>query len=143
MPRSIRIEFARALYHVMARCNRRENIFMDDEDRRAFLRSLAEVKPLHQRVQNMVQTVTNVSLTPFLFFPKLKKVLKMLAFGWILKGSISIKTVVFSNKPDKFRYAHHFFKLTLNVSFMQLSGNDQCQFLPFHFIRLFLRNATF
>ena len=66
MPRSIRIEFAGAIYHVMARCNRRENIFMDDEYRRTFLRSLAEVKPLHQRVQNMVQTVTNISLTPFL-----------------------------------------------------------------------------
>jgi len=83
MPRSIQIEFAGVIYHVMARCNRRENIFMDDEDRRTFLRSLAEVKPLHQRVQNMVQTVTNVSLPPFLLFPKLQKVLKMLAFGWI------------------------------------------------------------
>jgi len=68
MPRSIRIEFAGAIYHVMVRGNRRENIFMDDEYRRTFLRSLAEVKPLHQRVQNMVQTVTNVSLPPFLLY---------------------------------------------------------------------------
>ena len=43
MARSIRIEFEGALYHVMARGNRRESIFLDDEDRRIFLRSLAEV----------------------------------------------------------------------------------------------------
>ena len=42
MARSIRIEFEGALYHVMARGNRRESIFLDDEDRRIFLRSLAE-----------------------------------------------------------------------------------------------------
>lgn len=34
MPRSIRIEFAGAVYHVMARGNRRDSIFLDDEDRR-------------------------------------------------------------------------------------------------------------
>jgi len=38
MPRSIRIEFAGALYHVMVRGNRRENIFMDDEYRRFFVK---------------------------------------------------------------------------------------------------------
>jgi putative transposase len=41
MARSTRIEFAGALYHVMARGNHRETIFLDDEDRRIFLRSLA------------------------------------------------------------------------------------------------------
>jgi putative transposase len=34
MARSIRIEFAAALYHIMARGNRQEAIFLDDEDRR-------------------------------------------------------------------------------------------------------------
>ena len=36
MPRSLRIEFPGAFYHVMARGNRRETIFHDD-DRRFFL----------------------------------------------------------------------------------------------------------
>lgn len=34
MARSIRIEFEGALYHIMARGNRWEAIFLDDEDRR-------------------------------------------------------------------------------------------------------------
>jgi putative transposase len=42
MARSIRIEFPGAYYHVMARGNRREKIFMDEEDRRFFLRTLGE-----------------------------------------------------------------------------------------------------
>jgi REP element-mobilizing transposase RayT len=42
MPRSIRIQYPGALYHVMARGNRREAIFADDEDRRYFLHSLAQ-----------------------------------------------------------------------------------------------------
>ncbi len=42
MARSIRIEFPGAFYHVMARGNRREPIFQDEEDRRFFLRTLAE-----------------------------------------------------------------------------------------------------
>jgi putative transposase len=42
MARSIRIEFEGALYHIMARGNRREAIFLDDEDRRIFLHSLGE-----------------------------------------------------------------------------------------------------
>ncbi len=37
MARSIRIEYAGGIYHVMARGNRRENIYLDDEDRRFFL----------------------------------------------------------------------------------------------------------
>lgn len=42
MPRSIRIEFPGAVYHVMARGNRRGAIFLDDEDRRTFLKTLGE-----------------------------------------------------------------------------------------------------
>ena len=42
MPRSIRIEVAGALYHVMARGNRRERIYHDDDDRRFYLKTLAE-----------------------------------------------------------------------------------------------------
>ena len=33
MPRSLRIEYPGAYYHVMARGNRREAIFRDEEDR--------------------------------------------------------------------------------------------------------------
>jgi REP-associated tyrosine transposase len=42
MPRQVRIEFAGAVYHVMARGDRREPIVRDDEDRRTFLRTLGE-----------------------------------------------------------------------------------------------------
>ena len=42
MPRSIRIEYPGALYHVMARGNRRERIYHDDDDRRFFLQALAQ-----------------------------------------------------------------------------------------------------
>ena len=42
MPRQIRIEFPGALYHVMARGDRREPIFLDDEDCDSFLNILAE-----------------------------------------------------------------------------------------------------
>lgn len=43
MVRPLRIEFPGALYHVTARGDRREPIFEDDEDRRVFLSTLAEV----------------------------------------------------------------------------------------------------
>ena len=42
MPRQVRIEFAGAFYHVMARGDRREPIVRDEEDRRTFLRTLGE-----------------------------------------------------------------------------------------------------
>ncbi len=42
MARSIRIEVAGGFYHVMARGNRREWIYRDDEDRKLFLKTLAE-----------------------------------------------------------------------------------------------------
>jgi REP element-mobilizing transposase RayT len=42
MARSIRIEFAGAFYHVMARGNRRESIFRDEEDRMGFVQVLGE-----------------------------------------------------------------------------------------------------
>ena len=41
MPRSIRIEYAGAFYHVMAG-NRREGIFRGDHDRRLFLKTMGE-----------------------------------------------------------------------------------------------------
>jgi len=42
MPRPLRIEYPGAIYHLMSRGDRREPIFLDDEDRRAFLHTLAE-----------------------------------------------------------------------------------------------------
>lgn len=42
MPRSIRIEFEGAFYHVMARGKRSQAIFLDDEDRRLFVQALGE-----------------------------------------------------------------------------------------------------
>ena len=42
MARSIRIEYPGAFYHVMARGNRREVIFADEDDRLFFLKTLGE-----------------------------------------------------------------------------------------------------
>jgi putative transposase len=42
MARQVRIEFLGAIYHVMARGDRRELIVWDDEDRRSFVRTLGE-----------------------------------------------------------------------------------------------------
>lgn len=42
MARQHRIEYAGALYHIMARGDRRENIVRDEEDRRRFLSTLGE-----------------------------------------------------------------------------------------------------
>ncbi len=43
MARPLRIEFPGALYHVTARGDRREDIYLDDQDRRAFLGLLGRV----------------------------------------------------------------------------------------------------
>ena len=43
MSRPLRIEFAGAVYHVMTRGNAREAMFLDDEDREAFLSNLDRV----------------------------------------------------------------------------------------------------
>jgi putative transposase len=42
MARQLRLEYARAIYHVMSRGDRQEAIFLDDEDRRRFLKTLGE-----------------------------------------------------------------------------------------------------
>lgn len=42
MTRPLRIELPDAIYHVTARGNRREAIFVDDEDRQRFLAILAQ-----------------------------------------------------------------------------------------------------
>jgi hypothetical protein len=42
MPRKPRIEYPRAIDHVMNRGDRREDIFKDDEDRERFLATLGE-----------------------------------------------------------------------------------------------------
>jgi putative transposase len=42
MARSVRIEYPGAFYHVMARGNRRERIFRDDDDRRFFCETLGQ-----------------------------------------------------------------------------------------------------
>ncbi len=42
MPRKLRVEFPGAIYHLMSRGDRREDIFRDDVDRQDFLKTLAE-----------------------------------------------------------------------------------------------------
>lgn len=44
MARSVRIEFEGAFYHVMARGNRRETIFFNDDDRRFFLKTVSDAR---------------------------------------------------------------------------------------------------
>lgn len=46
MPRQVRIPFPGAVYHGMARGDRREAIFLDDEDRTMFLKAPAEANLL-------------------------------------------------------------------------------------------------
>jgi putative transposase len=43
MARPLRIEFPGAVYHVTSRGNARQKIYRDDEDREAFLTTLAQV----------------------------------------------------------------------------------------------------
>ncbi len=43
MARAVRIQYAGAFYHVMCRGDRREAIFLGDEDRELFLETLAEM----------------------------------------------------------------------------------------------------
>ena len=42
MPRKLRVQFPGAIYHLMNRGDRREEIFEDDEDRHRFLKTLAQ-----------------------------------------------------------------------------------------------------
>jgi REP element-mobilizing transposase RayT len=42
MPRKLRVQYAGAIYHLMNRGDRREPVFLDDQDRRRFLETLAE-----------------------------------------------------------------------------------------------------
>ena len=42
MPRKLRVEYPGAMYHVMSRGDRQEDIFLDDVDRQDFIKTLAE-----------------------------------------------------------------------------------------------------
>ena len=42
MPRKMRVEYPGAIYHLMSRGDRREDIFLDDVDRHDFIKTLAE-----------------------------------------------------------------------------------------------------
>ncbi len=42
MPRAMRVERPGAIYHVMDRADRREDVFIDDVDRQDFLQTLAQ-----------------------------------------------------------------------------------------------------
>ena len=43
MPRKLRLEYDGAIYHVMNRGDRQEEIFLDDSDRQRFVETLGEV----------------------------------------------------------------------------------------------------
>lgn len=59
MSRPIRIEFSGALYHVTARGNRREAIYVDDADRERFLTVLSEVVSVFNGVCHAWCLMTN------------------------------------------------------------------------------------
>jgi REP element-mobilizing transposase RayT len=42
VPRKLRIEYEGGIYHVMNRGDRQEEIFLDDDDRKLFLKTLGE-----------------------------------------------------------------------------------------------------
>ena len=42
MARSIRIQYKNALYHIYSRGQRKENIFLDNNDRKKFIKKLEE-----------------------------------------------------------------------------------------------------
>jgi putative transposase len=42
MPRAMRVDYPGAIYHVMDRGDRHEDIFVDEVDRQDFLKTLAE-----------------------------------------------------------------------------------------------------
>jgi hypothetical protein len=42
MPRRLRVQYPGAIYHIMSRGDREEDIFLDDVDRQDFLKTLAE-----------------------------------------------------------------------------------------------------
>jgi putative transposase len=43
MPRQLRVQYPGAVYHILARGDRRETIVLDDGDREMFVATLAEV----------------------------------------------------------------------------------------------------
>ncbi len=42
MPRQMRVQYPGAIYHAMSRGDRREAIFLDQEDRMSFIQTLGE-----------------------------------------------------------------------------------------------------
>ena len=59
MARPLRIEFADAFYHITSRGDRREAIYEDDEDRKAFLNILAEVVARYNWICHAFCLMTN------------------------------------------------------------------------------------
>ena len=57
MPRKLRVEFPGAIYHVLSRGDRREDIFRDDVDRQDFLKTVCDyvhLNPVRVRGDFMV-----------------------------------------------------------------------------------------
>ena len=50
MPRTLRVEYPDAIYHMINRGDRREDIFQSDDDRRLFLETLGQAieKPVER-----------------------------------------------------------------------------------------------
>jgi hypothetical protein len=68
MPRTMRVEYPGAIYRVMDRGDRREDIFVDAVDRQDFLKTLAGARPKtpHQGQQRADSPSSNLRLDPFL-----------------------------------------------------------------------------
>lgn len=59
MARPLRIQYPGALYHVIARGNNKRKIFLDDKDRRGFLKWIADVAKTHNLIIHAYCLMTN------------------------------------------------------------------------------------
>ena len=59
MARPLRIEFPGAVYHITSRGNEKQNIFLDDVDRKVFLKTLSEVVKTHNWLCHVYSLMNN------------------------------------------------------------------------------------
>ena len=100
MPRSLRIQFPGAIYHLMNRGDRREPLFRDDPDRRSFLTTLGEscdktgwqlhawcnsevhLQKEKKRTKQQADGIRWIKLFPTV--PRLRKAFSPDSLGWLL-----------------------------------------------------------
>ena len=66
MPRKLRVEYPGAMYHVMSRGDRCENIFLDEVDRQDSLQRMLSIKGIAARVHLGASKSANARLHQFM-----------------------------------------------------------------------------